>query len=82
MAIEKVTEEIKEDEIVEEPEGLPVDVSVEGEEEVGSPNISSFIKQNGSLLSCDTSIVLDTPIADLVSQNRYINSLLRQPDRN
>ena len=34
MAIEKVTEEIKEDEIVEEPEGLPVDVSVEGEEEV------------------------------------------------
>ena len=34
MAIEKVTEEIKEDEIVEEPEGLPVDISVEGEEEV------------------------------------------------
>ena len=34
MAVEKVTEEIKEEEIQEEPEGLPVDVSVEGEEEV------------------------------------------------
>jgi hypothetical protein len=34
MAVEKLTEEIKEEEIQEEPEGLPVDVSVEGEEEV------------------------------------------------
>ena len=34
MAIEKVTEEIKEEEIQEEPEGLPVDVTVEGEEEI------------------------------------------------
>ena len=34
MAVEKVTEEIKEEEITEQPEGLPVDVSVEGEEEV------------------------------------------------
>ena len=34
MAIEKVTEEIKEEEIQEEPEGLPVDVTVEGEEEM------------------------------------------------
>ncbi len=32
MAIEKVTEEL--DEIVEQPDGLPVDVQVEGEEEV------------------------------------------------
>jgi len=34
MAIEKVTEEIKEEEIQEQPEGLPVDVTVEGEEEM------------------------------------------------
>ena len=33
MAIEKVTEEIKEEEIQEQPDGLPVDVTVEGEEE-------------------------------------------------
>ena len=34
MAVEKVTEEIKEEEITEQPDGLPVDVTVEGEEEV------------------------------------------------
>ena len=34
MAIEKVTEEIKEEEIQEQPDGLPVDVTVEGEEEM------------------------------------------------
>ena len=34
MAVEKVTEEIKEEEIEEQPDGLPVDVQVEGEEEV------------------------------------------------
>ena len=37
MAIEKVTEEIKEEEIQEQPDGLPVDVTVEGEE--GSINV-------------------------------------------
>jgi len=34
MAIEKVTEEIKEEDIQEQQEGLPVDVAVEGEEEM------------------------------------------------
>ena len=34
MAVEKVTEEFKEEEIQEQPDGLPVDVTVEGEEEV------------------------------------------------
>ena len=34
MAVEKVTEELKEEAQVEEPEGLPIDVEVEGEEEV------------------------------------------------
>ena len=34
MAVEKVTEEFKEEAQVEEPEGLPVNVEVEGEEEV------------------------------------------------
>jgi hypothetical protein len=34
MAVEKVTEELKEEEIQEQPDGLPVDVTVEGEEEV------------------------------------------------
>ena len=33
MAIEKV-EEFKEEEVTEQPEGVPVDVTVEGEEEV------------------------------------------------
>ena len=33
MAVEKVTEELAE-EVVEQPEGLPIDVEVEGEEEV------------------------------------------------
>jgi len=34
MAVEKVTEEFKEEEVQEQPDGLPVDVTVEGEEEV------------------------------------------------
>jgi len=34
MAIEKVTEELAEEEIIEQPDGLPVDVEIEGEEEV------------------------------------------------
>ena len=33
MAIEKVTEELAEEEI-EQPDGLPVDVEIEGEEQV------------------------------------------------
>ena len=33
MAVEKVTEELAE-EVVEQPDGLPIDVEVEGEEEV------------------------------------------------
>ena len=35
MAVEKVTEEFKEEAQLEEPEGLQIDVEVEGEEEVG-----------------------------------------------
>ena len=43
MAVEKVTEEFKEEvEGVEEPEGLPVDVEVEGEETVEEDDTMSY----------------------------------------
>jgi len=42
--------------------GCPVNVKflIEGEEEIGSPNLESFITRNKKLLSCDTVVVSDT----------------------
>ncbi len=41
---------------------LPVNVKVivEGEEEVGSTNLASFVKKNQRLLACDTILIADT----------------------
>ena len=42
--------------------GCPVNVKflIEGEEEIGSPNLNGFIARNKKLLSCDTVVVSDT----------------------
>lgn len=41
---------------------LPVNIKllIEGEEEVGSPNLSPFVRENTELLSCDAVVVSDT----------------------
>ena len=43
--------------------GCPVNVKflIEGEEEIGSPNLDEFIDRNKKLLSCDAVVVLLTP---------------------
>lgn len=43
---------------------LPVNVKflIEGEEEIGSPNLSKFLKTNKSLLSCDAVMISDTSL--------------------
>lgn len=43
---------------------LPCNVKfiIEGEEEVGSPNLATFITENKSLLSCDVILISDTSI--------------------
>ncbi|MGA1306703.1 MAG: dipeptidase [Candidatus Kapaibacteriota bacterium] len=43
---------------------LPVNVKVliEGEEEIGSINLTSYIEQNKERLACDTVVVSDTPL--------------------
>ena len=43
---------------------LPCNVKfiIEGEEEVGSPNLGTFIKENKDLLSCDVILISDTSI--------------------
>ncbi len=42
--------------------GCPVNVKflIEGEEEIGSPNLDEFIERNKKLLSCDVVVVSDT----------------------
>jgi acetylornithine deacetylase/succinyl-diaminopimelate desuccinylase-like protein len=42
---------------------LPVNVVflVEGEEEVGSPNLVSFLRENAERLRCDAVLISDTP---------------------
>lgn len=37
---------------------------IEGEEEIGSPHLSSFISENAALLACDAVLVSDTPMFD------------------
>ena len=60
MAIEKNTE-IVEEEIEEQPESrIPIDVSVEGEEEVGSPNLENYLSTHQHKLACDCVVVSDT----------------------
>jgi acetylornithine deacetylase/succinyl-diaminopimelate desuccinylase-like protein len=41
---------------------LPVNVKiiVEGEEEIGSPNLATFVKDNSKMLACDVILVSDT----------------------
>src|SRR6185503_13334501 len=43
---------------------LPVNVKVmiEGEEEIGSPNLDKFLSDHKELLACDTVLVSDTPM--------------------
>lgn len=43
---------------------LPINVKVmiEGEEEIGSPNLDKFLSDNQDLLKCDTVLVSDTPM--------------------
>jgi acetylornithine deacetylase/succinyl-diaminopimelate desuccinylase-like protein len=43
---------------------MPVNVKViiEGEEEIGSPNLDKFLEDNKKLLACDTVLVSDTPM--------------------
>jgi acetylornithine deacetylase/succinyl-diaminopimelate desuccinylase-like protein len=43
---------------------LPVNVKIliEGEEEIGSINLTSYIEQNKERLACDTVVVSDTPL--------------------
>lgn len=43
---------------------LPVNVKVmiEGEEEIGSPNLDKFLSDHRELLACDTVLVSDTPM--------------------
>ncbi|MEP7235271.1 MAG: dipeptidase [Ignavibacteriota bacterium] len=43
---------------------LPVNVKViiEGEEEIGSPNLDKFLEDHKELLACDTVLISDTPM--------------------
>lgn len=45
---------------------LPVNVKllIEGEEEVGSPNLAPFVRENRDLLACDAVMISDTPMHD------------------
>ncbi len=45
---------------------LPVNVKViiEGEEEIGSPNLELFLETHAEMLACDTVLVSDTPMYD------------------
>lgn len=45
---------------------LPVNVKllIEGEEEIGSPNLYSFLKNNSKLLKCDAVLISDTSLWD------------------
>ena len=45
---------------------LPVNVKfiLEGEEEVGSPNLGNFVEQHRELLQADAALISDTPMAD------------------
>lgn len=54
-------------EIMNNTNSLPVNVKfiIEGEEEVGSPNLATFVKNNTSLLSADVILISDTSMISL-----------------
>lgn len=43
---------------------LPVNVKllIEGEEEIGSPNLAPFVREQAAMLACDAVVVSDTPM--------------------
>ena len=45
---------------------LPINVKliIEGEEEIGSPNLEPFVRDHKELLSCDAVMISDTPMYD------------------
>lgn len=47
--------------------GLPTNVKfiIEGEEEIGSPNLATFVKANKELLACDVILISDTAMINL-----------------
>ncbi|MCA0383615.1 MAG: dipeptidase [Bacteroidetes bacterium] len=47
--------------------GLPTNVKfiIEGEEEIGSPNLATFVKANKELLACDVILISDTAMISL-----------------
>ena len=55
---------VKAFELMQETNSLPCNIKfmIEGEEEVGSSNLGSFVKQNKDLLSCDAILISDTGI--------------------
>lgn len=54
------------EELLKESKELPVNVTflIEGEEEIGSPNLKPFIEANKELLKCDWVLVSDTSMVD------------------
>ncbi|MCE2503560.1 MAG: dipeptidase [Chlorobi bacterium] len=70
---------------------LPVNVKLilEGEEEVGSPNLEPFVLEHADLLSCDAVMISDTPMYDYDMPSityglrglAYFELLMAGPDR-
>lgn len=53
--------------LIQENGTLPCNVKllIEGEEEIGSPNLAPFIRNNATMLACDVVVVSDTPMFSL-----------------
>ena len=70
---------------------LPTNIKflIEGEEEIGSPNLATFVEQNKALLNCDVILIsdtamisLDTPSIDVgVRGLTYIEVVVTGPNR-
>ena len=78
-------------EIMNNTNGLPVNIKfiIEGEEEVGSPNLAKFVRENKELLKADVILIsdtsmisLDTPSIDIgVRGLSYIEIEVQGPNR-